>query len=286
MDYNINAYAKVNLSLRVTGRDCHGFHMLDTVMTTVSLSDTVNVDFRKDTEVKTVFAPAGGVDPLRNTALSAAQLFARELGGANIFITKHIPVMAGLGGSSVDAAAVVRAYTERNNLELDGRLIQLIRGVGSDVPFLINGGAARCFSRGEELSPLAALPPLNLVIAMSGQVSTAQCFTQYRNTNPHIKADNNNTTEELILAWQQGDLPRLGSLMHNDLEPSSAALNPSIRNARKAMEQLSSMLGITMTGSGGAYVGLFPDTGSAAQAAQALQPHVSFVRQVITLSRA
>ena len=164
----VSAPAKVNLWLRVFGKDEKGFHAIETLFQLVSIADTVVVE-----------AGAGGIrlegapealGPARdNLVVRAAEAWFREArvaGGAVITLTKRIPWSAGLGGGSTDAAATLRALNRlyANHLP-DGDLIALGAELGADVPFFLAATPlALGWGRGERLLALPALPPLPLLV--------------------------------------------------------------------------------------------------------------------------
>jgi len=155
----LEAHAKVNLTLEVIGRRDDGFHDLASVMQTVSLHDTVTLTPAADVSLA---CDDDSIPPDANLALVAARALRERTGaerGADIKVEKCIPVAAGLGGGSSDAAAVLVGLNRMWDLGLDpGELARIAIGIGSDVPFFLAGGTALVHGRGEEV---AALPPAN-----------------------------------------------------------------------------------------------------------------------------
>lgn len=180
----LRAYAKVNLTLEVLARRADGFHEIASVMQTVELADEVTL------------APAAelalqcdtDIPPEENLALRAARLLRGAAGvdrGTRITLRKRIPMAAGLGGGSSDAAAVL--------LGLDGlwglgmgkeRLAALAAKLGSDVPFFLWGGTALASGRGEAVSPLPPLRPAWLVLATPPVTLPNKTATLYRGLRP------------------------------------------------------------------------------------------------------
>lgn len=165
------APAKINLALEVTGRRADGYHEIDTVMTTVDLADRVTIERRAEgagLEVALTGAYGAGIDAGDDLAGRAAIRLAEAEGRApdvRIEVEKRIPSPAGLGGGSSDAAAVLRGLRWLWALDWpDERLAALGATLGSDVPFFVYGGAARCTGRGEQVEPLRDLRPLRLLI--------------------------------------------------------------------------------------------------------------------------
>lgn len=156
----LEAHAKVNLTLEVLGRRDDGYHEVATILQTVSLHDTVTLEPAGELSLECDVPELATED---NLALRAARLLmttARYLGGAAIRIDKRIPVSAGLGGGSCDAAAVLQGLNRlwRLGLSLD-ELATLAGQLGSDVPFFLHGGTAMAQGRGERVRPL---PPADL----------------------------------------------------------------------------------------------------------------------------
>lgn len=151
----VKAYAKINLGLEIIGRRDDGFHELVTVLQTVSLYDEIAV---VPGDALTLRCDRKGMGGERNLVWKAADLLQRESGteqGAVIDLVKTIPVAAGLGGGSSDAAVALRSLNELWELGLDApRLAELASHLGSDVPFFLQGGTALGTGRGEILEPL------------------------------------------------------------------------------------------------------------------------------------
>ena len=150
------AYAKVNLTLEILGKRRDGYHDLASVMQTVNLFDTVTVS-----EADSIIVDCDGleIDTEMNLATKAASVLKNRTGirsGAKISIKKRIPVSAGLGGGSSDAAATLRGLNQRWKLGLSvDELADIAASVGSDVPFLLRGGTALVRGRGEEVRQIA-----------------------------------------------------------------------------------------------------------------------------------
>ena len=158
----VQAYAKLNLSLDILRRREDGYHDLQMVMQSISLADTLTITpgaGRMDTNLS--YLPADG----RNLAQAAAAAFRAATGldiQVDIAIQKHIPVCAGLAGGSSDAAAVLRARNEHTGAGLSPELLAKIgEAVGSDVPYCVLGGTALAEGRGEVLTPLFPPPPFH-----------------------------------------------------------------------------------------------------------------------------
>lgn len=216
----VRAYAKVNAYLDVVGRRPDGYHDLDTEMVAISLSDVLSLTRRPDARVDLTVEPADprlvGPD---NLILRAATLLRRQTGcqlGASIVLRKRIPVQAGLGGGSSDAAAALHGLNRLWQLELPlERLMALGAELGADVPFFVRGsGRAVCGGRGEIVVPCPRGGPRRLVLASPGiPTPTAAVFGE-------LRAD---------------DFPVGRSA--NALQAPAERLYPAIRLARERLEQ-------------------------------------------------
>ena len=151
------AFAKVNLTLEILGKRRDGYHNLASVMQTVDLFDEVDL---LESDYLDVVCEGIDIPPESNLALRAAQVLQQQTGyskGARIEIKKNIPVSAGLGGGSTDAAAVLRGLNKLWRLQLSpDELTMIAAEVGSDEPFLVRGGTALVQGRGEEVTPISA----------------------------------------------------------------------------------------------------------------------------------
>ena len=173
------ANAKINLGLRVLGKRPDGYHELRTIFQTISLADRLTISF---TPADTVSVTVAGMDDVPdNLAARAAQALFGEMGiggAVHIGIEKRIPMGAGLGGGSSDAAAVLLALPVLAGRVVPlSRLLALAAPLGSDVPFFLLGGTSLGLGRGEELYPLADFPALPGVLLAPGiHVSTPEAY--------------------------------------------------------------------------------------------------------------
>ena len=173
-----NAYAKLNLTLDVTGIE-NGYHMLDTLVTTVDLFDRIVVKKRKDALCRIDMHGGPFIPPEENNALAAAEAFVKAFGtnGADIAVYKNIPVGAGMGGSSADAAGVLRALGELYGVQDERAIKALADRFGSDTGYLLTGGFARLTGRGERVERLNFCEKLHILALVPREgVSTPQCF--------------------------------------------------------------------------------------------------------------
>ncbi len=177
----LNAKAKINLYLDVTGKRADGYHLLETVMHTVSLCDTVTLTktCRSGIEISCS-------DPLipcneKNIAYKCAAAFFNKTGissrGVSIDIIKRIPSQAGMGGGSADGAAVLTGLDRLFETRLsEGELISIGARIGADIPFCIKGGCGYCTGIGEIIEPLPAICGCVLIGKGQAGISTAEAF--------------------------------------------------------------------------------------------------------------
>ncbi|MDA1009852.1 MAG: 4-(cytidine 5'-diphospho)-2-C-methyl-D-erythritol kinase [Chloroflexi bacterium] len=187
------APAKLNLALEVLGRRPDGFHDIDTVMSTIDLADQVELRVLppgSGLAVSLTGDYAGGIDPhddlSRRAAIRMAEAVGREP-DLSIHVEKRIPSPAGLGGGSSDAAAVIRGLNHLWGLGWPmQRMEALAATLGSDVPFFLHGGAARCTGRGDVVEPLRDLTPLRLLVLVPPVPPSAdKTARRYGALHPH-----------------------------------------------------------------------------------------------------
>lgn len=259
---SIQAYAKLNLTLAVLYKRTDGYHALDSLMQSVSLTDIVTLEKAADVTV----TATGALLPYENTLRKAAQRYMAYTGcGARIHVVKRIPSEAGMGGGSADGAAVLQGMQRLYDNALDrGTLFDIALSVGADVPFCLQGGACRAEGVGEVLTPIQPGGKLWFVVAKPAEgVSTKALFSALR--LPRENPD----TAGAVAALSRGDLPELGKLLGNALEEPAAALVPEIETIRTRLLSAGA-LGARMTGSGSAVFGLFADEESANRALPAV----------------
>lgn len=273
----IHAPAKVNLALDITGLLPGGYHALDSVMLAAQLCDELTFT-RGGAGVRLVCPGSSLPTDEGNLVLRAVSAFfahtGGEPGGLGITLEKRIPMQAGLGGGSADAAATLRALRQLYAPEMSGQaLAEVALEVGSDVPFCLLGGCARAQGRGEVLTPLRWPPhDLHLLIAKHAVgMGTRRAFALY-DQNPPVSAGSR--TGAMLAALETGDAASIGGAMSNVFEDVLPL--PEVRRLKAAM-LAGGALGACMTGSGTAVVGLFADGQSSTACAGQLREGVPFV---------
>ena len=271
----ILAPAKINVFLRITGRRADGYHLLDSLMVPISLCDEIKLEAwnvergtRNDKEAITVTCddPALPTDET-NLVYKAAALLCKEASvraQITIDLRKRIPVGAGLGGGSSDAAAVLRGLNTLLSLGFDEpRLCTLAARLGADVPFFISCRPARVQGIGEILTPIAFLLTKWFVIVVpSFGVLTPWAYRQFDELPPQADVGGN-------IELTDGRWPA-AKLLVNDLERAVIPTYPLIGELKGRLLQLGAE-GALMSGSGSAVFGMFRDRTGAEQAANALE---------------
>lgn len=257
------APAKLNLDLLVTGRRPDGYHELDSLVVFADLGDTLVFAPAEDLRLEVAGPTAPDLpDGEANIVLRAARLLAARAGvpaRAAIRLDKRLPVAAGIGGGSADAAAALRGLARLWGVRLDSaELAALALELGADVPACLLGRPARLRGVGERLEPLAGLPALDLVLANPGRpLATAAVFRELGGRFGAPRAE----------PVAPRDL--LGALRRsrNDLEAPARRLVPEIGAVLAALAAEPACALARMSGSGPTCFGLFPDAASASAAA-------------------
>jgi len=269
----ISAPAKINLYLRVKGKRPDGYHELESVMQKVELADIVKVGIEEGEGIS--LSCPGTVLPEDDTNLAwrAARLFLNETRfehRVKIVLEKNIPVSAGLGGGSSDAAAVLLALDRmlRTGLEEDVLLKMAVR-LGADVPFFIkkNLPAALAGGIGERLSPVTGIKDCEILLVNPGfPVSTKWVFDNFAlttNSNPYILAPEKDCQSGIYPGFGQNFLDRPGpEAFFNDLESVTISRYPEIDSIKKTMLTDGALVSL-MSGSGPTVFGIFTDHGKA-----------------------
>ena len=254
------SYAKINLGLRIVGRRPDGFHNIETVFHRIDLADFVD------------FAPGDGISIVtnspevpadtRNICHAAATSLQQHLdcaAGVRIILTKAIPVGAGLGGGSSDAATVLRYLPRFWGRSADEKMLQSIAcDLGSDVPFFLGERSALARGRGEILEYVDLDIPFAILLVHPGiRVSTSWAYSQARPTG---EASSTSLLEILVSGID--DPERLRKSLRNDFEAIVFNAHPEVKRVRDTMIELGATYA-SMSGSGSSVFGFFPDTNAA-----------------------
>jgi len=262
----LNSYAKINLSLNITGT-LDNLHTLDMVLATVDLCDTIVIKRRKDNAVNIRYVTQKNkelqIDKELDTSLKAYNAFKDKflIGeecvtenlvqniGVDIFVKKRIPFSAGLGGSSVDAAGVLVGLKKLFNVESDISSIAL--SVGSDVPYLLGGGFARVTGVGEKIEKISTpITFFGVICKPEGGVNSTKAYQEFDKIfleKQFSPSDN----DALVAHLEKGDLQRSFADVDNALTTASIKLNPSIKKVLGLLAEFPEVVrAYSMTGSG------------------------------------
>lgn len=260
----VRAAAKINLSLGVGAVRADGYHQVRTVLQAVELHDTLTFSERPGPFTMTCSDPDVPADA-RNLIWRAALELANAAGrpgidGIAVRVQKRVPMEAGLGGGSADAAATLRALSRIWKLNLEPTaLASVARQLGADVPFFLMGGAAYGSGRGDDLLPLADIRPFHVVIARPAVgVQTAAAYRWFDEDGA------GQAPAQALAAWPEALLS-----VRNDLEPSVTRRHPEVAGLVARLEQAGAEAA-AMSGSGSAVFGLFGDPRRAGRAARAV----------------
>ncbi len=255
----IKSYAKVNLTLEITGVE-NGYHTLDSLVANVDLFDLVVLKKRKGALSSVVMKGMGSesIPPEKNNALKAAEAFSSvfHTDGVDITVYKNIPIGAGLGGSSADVTGVLNGMAKLYGVTDREKLKAVADSLGSDTGYMLNGGFARMQGRGEQVQALPLENTLHLLLLCpESGVSAGACYKAY-DEQPKTLEYRGCPTQDLIAALQKSNANEWGMYLMNDLFRAAYSLNEDVG---KAMEEVQSFspLGANMTGSGSGVYALF-----------------------------
>ncbi|MCF8094856.1 MAG: 4-(cytidine 5'-diphospho)-2-C-methyl-D-erythritol kinase [Desulfobacteraceae bacterium] len=262
------AHAKINLYLDVTGRRPDGYHELVSLMCCIGIHDTVRFSFDVSDSAFGISVSCSNPEVPAdhgNLAFLAAEAFFAEtrlaVPGLAIEIEKRIPVGAGLGGGSSNAAAVLYGLNRYYHGPLSrDRLMELGRSLGADVPFFIFGAPAVATGIGEKLSAFYGLPCLPIVVIYPGRpLSTAAVYKKLNLALTKTEKINKKST------FKQGWTANISKQLFNVLEPAAMEFRPEIREAKEALLSCGAD-GALMSGSGSSVFGVFAKTSIAENA--------------------
>lgn len=269
------APAKINLTLRVLGRRMDGFHELESLVAFAGVCDLVSLDpdkpFGLAVEGPTAEAAGPESDNLIIRAARALQKRVPDLKLGQFSLKKRLPVGAGVGGGSSDAAAALRLLARLNNLHLhDPRIHEAAAETGSDIPVCLTPTARMFRGRGDHVGPRIELPVLAAVLVNPGvHISTPDVFRALK-LEPGAPGPSQGPGVDKF----EGDLPALIELFArdaNDLEPPARALSPVVTAALDAVKAAPEARFVRMSGSGSTVFGLFDSCRHAARAAKLLK---------------
>jgi 4-diphosphocytidyl-2-C-methyl-D-erythritol kinase len=263
---NLRAYAKINIGLRVLGKRPDGYHNIETIFHEIDLSDELSVD-RADV-ISLTTSSSNVPSDSRNLCILAAEAIrarVKSRDGATITLKKNIPVGAGLGGGSSDAAAVLVALNKLWNAGLDRKdLLSIASTLGSDVPFFIRGGSAFGTSRGEVLDYFdLKIPFWVATVTPPIHVSTSWAYSRVK---PRRQKEFGNL--RALVEGGIADASKLTATVLNDFEDSVFEVQPEIGKIKETLKASGALFAL-MSGSGSSVFGFFNDEDSARKAIKA-----------------
>lgn len=237
----VKACAKINLTLDITGKRADGYHIIDSVFQSVNLFDEI---FIEKSDAVTVGCGVGSINGNNNIVYKASKKFFEYTGisgGATIKIEKNIPLAAGLGGGSADAAAVIKALDRLYSAGLSStQACEIALSVGADVPFCAVGGTARVGGIGEIVEKLPDIPDCAFLIVKHGQKqSTADMYKKYDACKCTVRR-----TQSMTDAIKRGDLHKICQNVSNAFSAvcNNGDLTEKIRGTKP--------LAVSLSGSG------------------------------------
>ena len=264
----IHAPAKLNLNLRITGRRDDGYHLLDSVVVFTGFGDWIELEPAQEDSVAVTgdFASSvgAGEDNICFRALAAFRDHGGVAGCHSITIDKRIPVGAGLGGGSSDAAVILRYLNRTSPAPLaDRRLAEAALSLGADVPVCLAGIAQRMQGIGDMLTPVDPVPHGHLVLARAdAMLPTAEVFKSLRESGSGDAAPLRSSE----ISGSVADIVAAG----NDLQAAAMSLSPDITLVLDRLRDGNGVIAAQMSGSGSACFGLFDNGDDATTAAETL----------------
>jgi 4-diphosphocytidyl-2-C-methyl-D-erythritol kinase len=235
MRLRLMAPAKINWTLEVLGRRPDGFHEVKTVLQTIDLCDSLELE--SATELTLEASGEGLPPPRENLTMRAARLLQERAGyssGARMRLTKTIPVGAGLGGGSSDAAAALRGLDRLWGLALPHeRLVELAAELGSDVPFFLRSGTALAEGRGERVTPLPDAPRTAMLVVVPPLSIPQKTRRMYSLLGPEHYSDGA-ASDRLADALRQGR-PLEDSDLHDVFASPAFQAFPELQTCRQAL---------------------------------------------------
>lgn len=277
--------AKVNLFLRVLGNRQDGYHEVETILHSVDLADDIEITptgtGNVEVSMELAEGAAGELPAMAdNFVVHAAQALvavgARNE-GVSLHVTKRIPIAAGLGGGSGNAAGALVALNDYWRLGLDKKkLIETAALLGSDTPYCIQGGTALASGRGEKLTHLSNGLQLWVVLGISNvPLRTKDVYATW----DEARTPSDAMSAPMVLAIGAGDVGGVAELLHNDLEEPAFRLRPGLAAKKQAMLEAGAD-GALLSGSGPTIFGLAPDEQAANAIASRVEEHFDRVEVV------
>jgi 4-diphosphocytidyl-2-C-methyl-D-erythritol kinase len=286
----VPSFAKLNLDLRVLHKRPDGYHELRTIFQTISLADRISVQFelKKRTQIEVV-SSVQIPDNLILRAAKAALEHLRINAWVRFVLDKRIPLGAGLGGGSSNAAAVLLALGALAKRDIHpANWVRTAESLGSDVPFFLLGGTALGLGRGAELYPLPDQPPRPAVVVATGiHVSTSEAYRALGRSEANSLtslAGSPMLGEFQAIAWGLNGQGTTLLPFANDFEAAVFRMHPALESVSRKLRRLGASPAL-MTGSGSAIFGIFSSHADARTAAAKFAPGTAFPVRFIPRKR-
>jgi 4-diphosphocytidyl-2-C-methyl-D-erythritol kinase len=282
----VRSFAKINLGLSVLGRRPDRYHEIQTIFQTISLYD--ELEFRPSDRLELRCENLPATPNEQNLVWRAAAALAEKAGetrGASIILRKRIPVGAGLGGGSSNAAATIMGLCRFWDIRLpDSDLSDIAAGLGSDVPFFLSGGTAMGTGRGEKIELLPDMPSRYLVVIFPGvHISTAEA---YNSLDLNLGLTSSQRAHKIHTLYGQAKSGKsFLAEIFNDFEASILSASPPIREAKHFLEERGATVAL-LSGSGSSVFGFFSNEESTFAASRAAARETWRLFPAKTLSRA
>jgi len=289
----VRAFAKINLSLRVLGARADGYHDLRTIFQSIALHDTLTIRAARGPFRVTCDDPSCPTDDTNLVWRAANHLWQAAgrrgiLRDVSIDVKKRIPLQAGLGGGSSDAAAALRAFARLWRVD-EARVRAIAGELGADVPYFFEGGTVLGLERGDLLFPLVDAPAAWVVLVLPNfGVGTKDAFSWWDRSPERLAlqqpARDRTSRSRAVHKTGARAFQASGAELLNDLEAPVAAHHPEIRRIVNALRKAGAAHA-AMTGSGSTVFGLFPTERAASRAARPLMSRTRRTLITTTLNR-
>jgi 4-diphosphocytidyl-2-C-methyl-D-erythritol kinase len=250
------ARAKLNLFLEVRGKREDGYHNIRSFVSEISLSDNLTFRLTTSGSIK-IFCSQPELSNDANIISQIAQFLQKRYGvekGIDIYIEKNIPVAAGLGGGSSNAAVAIKALNELWGLNLSFKEMHYIAGrFGSDINFFIESGQALIYGRGEKVKPLSIPVKMEYLLLVNPSI---QISSKYAYSLISCYTEQDEKFKKMCKALQAGDIKMISGSLYNDLEQGVMSRYSLLREIKQALLDLGA-LGSLMSGSGATIFGIF-----------------------------
>lgn len=271
--FKIDAYAKINLTLELLGKLPDGYHGISSIMQQIGLYD--ELEFNKSNHIKVLCDEP--IPEEQNIVYKTMMLLKSRYStgkGAIIKVNKKIPIGAGLGGGSSDAAAAIKGLNRLWELNLSEiEMVKIASNMGMDVPFFIIGGTCHATGKGNIVKKLKDIPKLNLLLVNPGfKVNTKDAYSWVEESDCGAKFK----TDKMLKAINRGNAEEIGKLMHNDFERIVYERYPVIGKIKNEIMK-NKAVNALMSGSGSSVFGIFDSLDKLNEAYKAMKNEYKFV---------